>query len=62
VGGNPIYLSSVGAAYYDLHGGGFWTEFTNVNTSLLPMWLPAGTSLAAGTGIQAVSVIEFIVN
>jgi hypothetical protein len=27
-----------------------------------PIWLPAGTTLAAGTGVYAVSVLEFEVN
>lgn len=30
--------------------------------SMLPMWLPAGATLAAGTGVQWVSVLEFLVS
>ncbi len=29
--------------------------------SMLPMWLPSGATLAASTGVQYISVIEFIV-
>jgi hypothetical protein len=59
VNGNTVYLSNVGAAYF---GDNFYTEFTNVNANLFPMWIPAGTTLAASTGIQYLSVLEFIIN
>ena len=62
VNSNTIYLTRVDAAFgYNGYDGGSY-DFTNVNGELLPMWLPAGTTLAAGSNIQYVSVVEFIVN
>ncbi len=58
VNSNPIYASSVGAAF------GFSSDnysATNSNGLVLPIWLPAGTTLAASTNIKYVSVIEFLV-
>lgn len=40
--------------YYD----GSWHTFTGP-TCQFPMWIPEGTSLEAGTGVQFISVIEF---
>lgn len=67
VNSDPVYLSKVDAAFgYDGYegtgNGDIQYNFANVNGELLPMWLPAGTTLAAGSNIQYISVIEFIVN
>ena len=67
VNSNTVYLSRVDAAfgyngYPGVGNGDAQYNFANVNGQLLPMWLPAGTTLAAGSNIQYVSVIEFIVN
>ncbi|MCC6600367.1 MAG: hypothetical protein IT223_06795, partial [Crocinitomicaceae bacterium] len=54
-------------------GGGFWmsTVGTSVNSTTthlvqvsrentkLPIWLPAGATLAAGPNVNAISAIEF---
>ncbi len=62
VNSNIIYLTRVETAFgYNGYDNGNY-NFVNVNGELLPMWLPAGTTLAAGSNIQYVSVIEFIVN
>jgi len=62
VNSNPIYLSkATGDPASNYEGGNF--SYTNITgDGVLPMWLPAGTTLAASTNIQYVSVLEFIVN
>ena len=62
VNSNPIYLSKAnGDAASSSSGGNF--SYTSVSgDGVLPMWLPTGTTLAASTNIQYISVLEFIVN
>ena len=42
-------------------GGGYYHAAGFVWESAWPLWLQAGTSLAAGTGVNAISVIEFTI-
>ena len=42
-------------------GGGYYHAAGFVWESAWPLWLQAGTSLAAGTGVHAISVIEFTI-
>ena len=58
VNSNTIYTSSAGAAF-GLAENNY--SVTNSNGIALPIWLPAGTTLAASTNIKYVSVIEFLV-
>ncbi len=59
VNSNPISFSE--AQGYSSTNGNF--SYTNLRGGgNLPMWLPGGTTLAAGNNIQYISVLEFIVN
>ena len=52
VNGNDIFLTD---------RSGTPTSNNAFFPSMMPMWLPAGTTLAAGTGASWISVIEFII-
>jgi len=43
-----------------LYDGSTWRAITNP-TCQFPLWLPAGTTVAASTGVRFISVIEFTV-
>jgi len=59
VNSNPISFAN--AQGYSSSNSDF--SYTNLGGSaILPMWLPGGTTLAASTNIQYISVLEFIVN
>jgi hypothetical protein len=40
---------------------GYWNSAYQGNIGHFPLWIPAGTSLAAGSNVGEISVIEFIV-
>jgi hypothetical protein len=54
IDGNITYIQAI--RFYD----GSWKTFTGP-TCELPLWLPAGTTVAASTGVRFISVIEFTV-
>ena len=58
VNGSTIYTSSISSSF-GLSDNNYCS--TNSNGLALPIWLPAGTTLAAGTNIEYISVIEFLV-
>ncbi len=61
INSNPVYFSNVNGGWEGANQNNF--AYTNATgTENLNMWLPAGTTLAASTNIQYISVIEFIVN
>ena len=63
INSNPVSFSSVEASFSQGNGSGTSFAYTSFNgDGKLPIWLPAGTTLAAGTNIQYISVIEFIIN
>ncbi len=51
VNGNNIVIAS----NFEHDSGGF----SSVQNTVFPMWLPSGTTLAAGTNVRYLSVIEF---
>jgi hypothetical protein len=67
------HTAGVGIGFNGCCGGGSWLSNTGQNANSnpthlarisreatkLPIWLPAGTTLAAGTRVISVSVIEF---
>jgi hypothetical protein len=55
---NVFYLSSESRGYL---GSSFTTGITAVSAGIgaSPIWLPAGTTLAAGNNLHGISVIEF---
>ena len=61
INSNPVYVSNVDGGWPGAGNQNF--SYTNSKgIENLNMWLPAGTTLAASTNIQYISVIEFIVN
>jgi hypothetical protein len=52
VNGNILFVQAI--RYYD----GSWHTFTGP-TCQFPMWLPEGSTLASGVGVQFISAIEF---
>lgn len=40
---------------------GYWNSAYQGNIGHFPLWIPAGTSLAAGSNVGEISVIEFII-
>jgi hypothetical protein len=46
---------------YQANAGGVTQTGYSANLVFQPLWLPAGTTLAAGTNVFGVSVIEFTV-
>ncbi len=62
INGQTVYYLSA-ESRGNLNGNG-QTGITSVTESIgeAPIWLPAGTTLAAGTNVHSVSVLEFIVN
>jgi hypothetical protein len=67
------HVATTGVGFNGCCGGGFWMSNVGmaVNSTTpvlvqvtaqptkLPLWLPAGTTLAAGTKVSAISVLEF---
>ena len=67
------HVATTGIGFNGCCGGGFWMSNVGmaVNSTTpvlvqvtaqptkLPLWLPAGTTLAAGTKVSAISVLEF---
>lgn len=67
------FVNATGLGFNGCCGGGFWMNSTgnsinsttatlvqvSADNTKLPFWLPAGTTLAAGTNVQYISVIEF---
>ena len=54
IDGNITYIRAI--RFYD----GSWKSFTGP-TCAFPLWLNAGTTVAASTGVRFISVIEFTV-
>jgi hypothetical protein len=54
IDGNITYIQAI--RFYD----GSWRSFTGP-TCAFPLWLNAGTTVAASTGVRFISVIEFTV-
>jgi len=55
--GNPSV--GAGVAGYSSSNGRAWNTIYSSIPTTFPLWLPAGTSLAASTNVSYVSVIEF---
>lgn len=67
------HVATTGVGFNGCCGGGFWMSNVGmaVNSTTpvlvqvtaqptkLPLWLPAGTTLAAGTKVSSISVLEF---
>jgi hypothetical protein len=52
--------TSVAAGGSTYSGGDYYKVWAmNENCTTMPIWLPAGTTLAAGTNVSYISVIEF---
>jgi len=52
VNGNALFVQAI--RYYD----GSWHLFSGP-TCQFPLWLPEGSTLSAGAGVQFISVLEF---
>ena len=54
-----ITLSWVGTFVSPYNGGGSYGHSASTVNPIFPMWLPAGTIITEGTGVEALSIIEF---
>jgi len=60
VNGSTIYVSRVEAVQGSFADSNARSRtYTNCSGELLPIWLPAGSTLAASTCIHSISVVEF---
>ena len=62
VNGNNVFLGQVVSSTTTGYTGGssaYAQSYTSVNAALFPIWLPPGTTLAAGNNIRYISVVEF---
>ena len=65
---DSIVLNGYKTAVRAQRFSGLWNQWNPTNTfgpefflweQKLPMWLPSGTTLAAGTGVRYISILEF---
>lgn len=67
VNDETIFLATSNSSMRQVAGGStpngmsIGSNATSGSAQISPIWLPAGTTLAAGTGVYALSVIEFTV-
>ena len=62
VNSNPISFSTVQSISTNSNTYNNFNYTSASGDGKLPIWLPAGSTLAAGSNIQYVSVLEFLVN